>query len=503
MGIAYLALVAAACGPHTSAIEDEGRELVAHHDPTGIHRLEVDGVNLFEGVGGYYIIGTCDGTDDPGQNVISKGGDGRTLHAPGRCPGAPYSLSVSGSNPLRISVRVGPLPVDYRSISVPLDPTKRVIDRFALSQGRYEVGCGGSWSARSGREASFDSIPQPCHIPGHGPVGAARVRGRLAPGAYGEIAGPRATLRRVIVDTNANQMLFYRHPYTHNVEIGFGAHRAGEVLHLTEELHVLPPRASPPSPTPTVHAATGLVVLYRGLLGREPDPSGTRTYGPSIEAGGRSAMKSVARQLLPSAEFRALDQASSDADTLERLYRGFFGRAVDASGAATFSPMIAQGRLTHVIDALIDSAEMGQVLGRLSPPSSPPSASSPPSSPAPPPTPSAGVDRGTWLLESLYRAVFDRDVDPGGRSTFGPRLVSGQIDAAEGVARDLVASPEFAERTHRVGSAGVLDAMYRGLLGRGVDPTGRASFEPLVDRGEPLVVLQSILRSAELAGRLP
>jgi len=498
-----------ACGGAQLEEESSGATLDARIDATGIHAIELGGVNLFEGVGGYYIIGTCSGADDPGQNVISKGGDGRTLHAPGQCPGAPYSIAVRGDNPMRVSITVGPLPVAYKSISVPLDPAKRLFDRLAISGDRYEVGCGASWQSRRGSSARFDTIPQPCHIPGFGPVGAARTQRNIGPGTWGEIAGPVARIRRTIVDTNANELIFYRHPGTHNVEIGFGAHRAGAVLHLEETITVVAAGSAPPSvgapsdpPSAGFPSDRALRLLYAGLLARDVDPSGRATYRPSLVD--TSAMSAVAQALLTSAEHAARRGAVSASRRVQQMYLGFFGRTIDPTGLATYLPMIDRGEELRVATALIASAEMAARLaggGAIAVPTSPPNDAPPRTEPAPVQPPAAEPPRADAppLLTALYEAILGRAPDPSGTASFAAR--TRDIPGTSQVAAELLGSPEFAARRARVGTGALLDGFYRGLLGRPADPSGRATFLPMIERGEYQRVIDGLLFSGEMAAR--
>lgn len=215
----------------------------ADHDATGIQHLRVDGVDVLAGVGGYYIIGSCTGADDANNNVTSQGSDGTTLRAPGSCPGAPFSLTVSGANPFHVSISIGPLPVAYRSLSVPLDPVKVFFEEFAFDGDAYQVGCGTSYSPRSGSRARFDTIPLPCTIPGVGGVGVARVRPTPA---WGEITGPVATVRRTLLGGSGEELVFINHPGTNNIELGFNDDFSttipqGTVVTLEEEILVTGP----------------------------------------------------------------------------------------------------------------------------------------------------------------------------------------------------------------------------------------------------------------------
>ena len=224
-------------------------------DGTGIQRIERYGANLLDGVGGLYLIGSCTGADDPTSNVTSQGSDGATLRAPGSCPGAPFSLTITGTNPILVSATVGPLPVPYATLSLPLDPKREYMTNFQFAGSSYEVGCGTTWSPVAGAGAAFTTIPQPCDIPGAGAVGVARVA--PAP-TWGEITGPLGALRLTLLSGDAREMQFIRHPGTHNIEPIFvgattgGPLAAGTVVHLEARIDLAAPAVVPPT---TIHEA--------------------------------------------------------------------------------------------------------------------------------------------------------------------------------------------------------------------------------------------------------
>ncbi|HPH68552.1 MAG TPA: hypothetical protein PLF40_22500, partial [Kofleriaceae bacterium] len=219
--------------------------LTVRHNGNGIQALELGGVNLISGTGAYYIIGSCTGADDPGQNVVSIGSNGATLHAPGACPGAPFRLTttVTGPNTAHVSIVVGPLPVAYRGLSVPLDPRKSFFNKVSTSAANFTVGCGLSWVPRASGSTLFSEIPTPCNIPVAGPVGAARF---VPVPTWGEISGPFGTIRRTMVSGDGREMFFYNHPNTNNIEISFSNDismqlDAGTMLRLEEDITVTPP----------------------------------------------------------------------------------------------------------------------------------------------------------------------------------------------------------------------------------------------------------------------
>lgn len=333
-----------------------GVPITFQRDATGMPSIVIGGVNLLGGTGAYYIIGSCTGADDPGQNVISTGATGGVLRAPGRCPGAPFRVTTTLTSPrsVHVSLQVGPLPVDYRTLSVPLDARKTFFTTLRTASSAYEVGCGLSWTPRAGSEARFDAIPTPCEIPGFGFVGAARV---VPLPMWGEIQGPYAVIRRTITSGDGRELTFYNHPATNNIEVGFNPDfatvlRAGTVVRLEEDIVVTPPADGFPT-----RAEILLPLVYRGVLGREPDVSGVASHGPRVQATGAVGMGEVAAAMLASPEFATLRGTRSSTVLVDQMYRGLLGRGGDPEGLRNFVPIADAGRHIEVVRGLIASSE--------------------------------------------------------------------------------------------------------------------------------------------------
>ncbi|MFN3197214.1 MAG: DUF4214 domain-containing protein [Bradymonadia bacterium] len=523
--MAALMAALAACGegefdakPEAVALDTTAVHLESVQDATGIHSIFADGVDLFANVGGYYIIGSCGGPDDPGENVVSLGGDGRTLHAPGGCPGAPYRLTIEGDNPKRVTLEVGPMPVDYATLSVPLDPVRTLFTEFRISGDRYEVGCGASWDRRRGNGGAFDSIPQPCHIPNHGPVGAARTQ--VGPGYWAEISGPVARIRRTLVEGHIDELFFYNHPYTRNMEYSFGPVRRGETVRMVEELAILPPGGAqapapeapaPEAPPPVSTGGDPLDLLYRAIFWRDADPAGRGTFGPRVTS--VAGMKQVAADLLASPEFAGVTSQRSSAEILEQFYRGLLGRALDPSGRESWQGQVQRGEYGAVIYALLDSQEFRNAHPGLAdggavapPPANDPPASPPPANDPPPVAddqPPAVGAAGAQLLPPLYEAIFARAADDSGLGTFGPTVDAAGYEGLKQVARQMIPSPEWEARRASNTHGALLDQFYRGLMGRPVDPAGQGTFLPWVREGRYLQVLDALIDSPEFRGRFP
>ena len=123
------------------------------------------------------------------------------------------------------------------------------------------------------------------------------------------------------------------------------------------------------------------------------------------------------------------------ASYLSALYQDVLQRAPDPSGLAYWSNLLQHDTwATQVALAVINSGEYH-----------------------------------TRFLDQAYATYLGRAVDPQGLLTFTSWLDSGvsqqQIDT------QLLASPEYFARAGGTNSS-YLDALYRDVLGRGVDPTG-------------------------------
>lgn len=258
-------------GPKIFKPEAES-SIEASYNNTGISSIKWKGTELLTGTG-YYIIGSCTGDDVPGENVVSVPSDGKTLHAPGSCPGAPYSLTITGNNPYHVSIKIGPLPADYNALSVPMDPVKQHFNRFTFSHSGYRVGCSGTWEDRSGNSDFFSSIFTPCFIegPGGGPVGVAQVIS-AEPGSWIEANGQIATIRRTLISSNAKNTGAVNHPGSSGIGFGFDIeppyHQIlpkGSSYFLEEEILITDP-TDPASVSGLSSAGIGNQVTYTAKL---------------------------------------------------------------------------------------------------------------------------------------------------------------------------------------------------------------------------------------------
>lgn len=211
----------------------------------GITAIQYRGNDLVAGTGGLYVVGSCTGADnDPRVGVTSVGASGPLLIGGESCGGrVPFSASIrkTAPNRARVLFRVGPMPSDFETLSVPLDGAKLIFKSFRFKRPGWRNGCANNWVTETGSGADFARIRTLCPIPaGNGfPGGFAGLADAPAQ-AWGYIAGSKGTIRVVYnwPGEHFSRMHFYRHPGTHNIEVGFGRVKRGESVMLEADVWV-------------------------------------------------------------------------------------------------------------------------------------------------------------------------------------------------------------------------------------------------------------------------
>lgn len=109
-------------------------------------------------------------------------------------------------------------------------------------------------------------------------------------------------------------------------------------------------------------------ILYRRLLGRDPDPSGLQAYTQMARTQGIDA---VARAIVASPEYQ--QHAGSDQipaqdfaayqSAVTTLYRHVLGRAPDPAGLRDLTTMAATQGIDAVVTKMIDSPEYARMYG--------------------------------------------------------------------------------------------------------------------------------------------
>ena len=109
-------------------------------------------------------------------------------------------------------------------------------------------------------------------------------------------------------------------------------------------------------------------MLYRRLLGRDPDADGFRAYTAMAE---REGLAAVTQSIVASPEYRArstpagipLQDMDGYEESVRRLYRHVLGRQADEEGLRTFAELAAVYGVKGPVDRMISSPEYGQRYG--------------------------------------------------------------------------------------------------------------------------------------------
>jgi hypothetical protein len=109
-------------------------------------------------------------------------------------------------------------------------------------------------------------------------------------------------------------------------------------------------------------------ILYQRLLGRDPDPSGLRTY---TEMANRDGIDAVARSIVNSREYG--DRAGGDRvpnedvkayeRAVQSLYRHVLGRDPDPEGLRELTRIAAMNGFDAVVDRMVGSPEYARLFG--------------------------------------------------------------------------------------------------------------------------------------------
>lgn len=111
-------------------------------------------------------------------------------------------------------------------------------------------------------------------------------------------------------------------------------------------------------------AADIVRTLYRGILFREVDPSGLQSNTWAISQGGFNAVRSSARGIVDSPEFRQNVWSRFNAGQIvNNLYNQLLGRQPDPGGFNSWVQQVEFGNIDGVVDGFVSSPEFRQRWG--------------------------------------------------------------------------------------------------------------------------------------------
>ena len=228
---------------------------------------------------------------------------------------------------------------------------------------------------------------------------------------------------------------------------------------------------------------------YKIILGRDADEGGLKTWVNELNSG-RKAAAEIIDQFVISNEFK--NKKVSNADAVEILYKAMLDRASDSAGKNYWLTQLEGGKpLQAVINGFCGSTEFGNLCktyginpGTVTVPDTQPEQK-----------PAASNEKIQAFVSRCYKIILGRDADEGGMNTWSGELASGRKAAAE-IIEQFVASAEFQNKKHSNPDA--VEILYKAMLGRGSDPTGKSSWVAQLNTGRPLTaVINGFCGSAE------
>src|SRR5208337_3840558 len=205
-----------------------------------------------------------------------------------------------------------------------------------------------------------------------------------------------------------------------------------------------------------------------GLLGREPDPAGLEAYGAELAR--TSNLGELLTDIAHSDEFWEKIVAVRSPELVDAAFRGLLGREPDTEASASYAEVLTDKKdISVVLEDIVRSDEFwGKML----------------------------ASRSTELVDSTFRTLLAREPDREAAAAYAAMLAGKKEISA--VLEDIIGSDEFWKKMQARRSPELVDAAFRGLLGREPDTESAASYtEVLTEKKDISVVLEDIVRSDE------
>ena len=212
---------------------------------------------------------------------------------------------------------------------------------------------------------------------------------------------------------------------------------------------------------------------FRGLLGREPDKEAATTYAAMLA--GKKEISAVLEDLIGSDEFWEKMQARRSPELVDAAFRGLLGREPDTEAAARYAEVLTEKKDISIV--LADIVRSDEFWGKML------------------------ASRSPELVDSTFQTLLGREPDKEAAAAYAAMLAGKKEISA--VLEDVIGSDEFWKKMQAHRSPELVDAAFRGLLGRGPDSEASASYaEVLTDKKDISVVLADIARSDEFWGKM-
>lgn len=214
-----------------------------------------------------------------------------------------------------------------------------------------------------------------------------------------------------------------------------------------------------------IEASEQVYRIYQAVFGRDPDMNGHQYWVTQI-ASGTMELADTAALFVNSAEFQQTYGSATDIQFVTLLYQNVFSRAPDDAGLASWVRQLDLGMSRErVVQSFAESREHRSVTA------------------ADQSAFDLAHDATEWTddVYRLFRAIFDREPDPGGFATWTSGLSAGM--ALGDVVTAFMRSPEFQATYGDASNTEFVTLLYQNVLKRAPDAGGMANWNNALDTG--------------------
>ena len=224
---------------------------------------------------------------------------------------------------------------------------------------------------------------------------------------------------------------------------------------------------------------------YTVILGRAPDPDGLNAWADALATGVRAASE-IIDGFVNSQEF--LNKGLSREQQVVVLYKAMLGREPDPAGLAAWTNVLNEGYpFGSVINGFCGSDEFKALCAEYGiQPGSVNVGDAQPTQPTQPDVPAGDMNKIKAFVTRCYSVILGRNPDPDGLNAWANALATGEAKASE-IIDGFVNSQEFL--TKGLTKEEQVDVLYNAMLGRGADPAGKASWVKVLDEGYPFAAV--------------
>ena len=219
---------------------------------------------------------------------------------------------------------------------------------------------------------------------------------------------------------------------------------------------------------------------YTVILGRSADPEGLEAWAVAL-ASGQAQASQIIDGIVNSLEYQLKNL--SNEESVKVLYRAMLGRDPDPAGLSAWTDVLNQGYpFGSVINGFCGSTEFGNICAGYG--IQPGSVNVGPVVPGPADDSSRGKIEA--FVKRCYVILLERGVDPTGLKDWSDALETGVAQASQ-IIDGIVNSQEFQLRG--LTNEQKVDCLYQAMLGRGADPDGRAAWVQALVDGYPYAAI--------------